>query len=115
LSFGLATALVLPFLGTLRATLVTLVLVMAMVTINIFSWSHANLVLPLASQILIMALLFAFNVPYRFLAAIRAERRITALFGQYVPPDLCTLTPATSSGFLSRALKGESDSPKAQR
>jgi adenylate cyclase len=85
---GLAMAIILPLVSPLRATLITaLVLVSAFAT-NVWVWDSGNLVLPLASGLLMIAILFALNMSYGFFVETRAKRQITGRFGQYVPPEL---------------------------
>ena len=54
------------------------------------SWcsSYGNLVLPLASGLVMILLLFTLNMAYGFFVEARGMRQITGLFGQYVPPEL---------------------------
>ena len=47
-----------------------------------------NLVLPLASGLVMIVLLFALNMAYGYFVEARGKRQITGLFGQYVPPEL---------------------------
>ncbi len=85
---GVVMALVLPLLSPLRGMLVTLLVLAAVFGTNVLVWDHANLVLPLASGVVMIALLFALNMSYGFLVESRAKRQITGRFGQYVPPEL---------------------------
>jgi len=85
---GVAMALVLPLLNPLRATLLTIVVVAAVFAANVLIWTEGNLVLPLASGLLMLVMLFALNMSYGFFVESRAKRQITGLFGQYVPPEL---------------------------
>jgi adenylate cyclase len=85
---GLAMVLVLPLLNPFRATLVTGVAMLVVIAANIAVWEYGNLVLPLASGVLMILLLFALNMSYGFFVESRAKRQITGLFGQYVPPVL---------------------------
>src|SRR5690606_3887249 len=55
---------------------------------NLVVFHSGNLVLPLASGILLILVLFTFNMAYGFLVEARGTRLITGLFGQYVPPEL---------------------------
>jgi adenylate cyclase len=80
--------LVLPLLNPFRATLVTGVAMLAVIAANVAVWEYGNLVLPLASGVLMILLLFALNMSYGFFVESRAKRQITGLFGQYVPPVL---------------------------
>ncbi|HEX4986908.1 MAG TPA: adenylate/guanylate cyclase domain-containing protein [Burkholderiales bacterium] len=85
---GTAMALVLPLVNPLRATMLTIVVVGAVFATNVLVWTEGNLVLPLASGLLMIGVLFALNMSYGFFVESRAKRQITGLFGQYVPPEL---------------------------
>jgi len=51
-------------------------------------FQHGDLVLPIASGVLMLLTLFTFNMAYGFFIEARGMRQITGLFGQYVPPEL---------------------------
>jgi adenylate cyclase len=85
---GLTMALVLPLLNPLRATIVTLGVLASAVGLNLAVWQFGNLVLPLASLLAMITLLFGLNMAYGFFVESRARKRITGRFGQYVPPEL---------------------------
>lgn len=85
---GLALVLLLPLLSPLRATLLTLIVLLLAVTINLAFWGYGNLVLPLGSSLLLVLTLFALNMSYGYFVVSRAKRQFTELFGQYVPPEL---------------------------
>ena len=85
---GLVMALVLPLLNPIRSGVTTVVVLGAVVGTNLWVWQHANMVLPLASGVLMILLLFALNMSYGFFVESRAKRQITGRFGQYVPPEL---------------------------
>jgi adenylate cyclase len=51
-------------------------------------FQHADLVLPLASGLVMVLVLFTLNMAYGFFVEARGKRQITGLFGQYVPPEL---------------------------
>jgi adenylate cyclase len=85
---GLVMALVLPLLNPQQATLVTLAVLLAVLGTNLAVWQFGNLVLPLASGILMVLVLFALNMSYGFFVESRAKRQIAGRFGQYVPPEL---------------------------
>lgn len=85
---GLTVAFLLPLLSPLKSTLVTaLVLLMALAT-NVAVFHSGHVVLPLASSLVLILLLFTFNMAYGFFIEARGKRQITGLFGQYVPPEL---------------------------
>lgn len=66
---------------------VTLLLAVAIVGSNFFAWSH-GLVMPLASPLLLLVILFTYTMAFGFFVETHGKRAITRLFGQYVPPDL---------------------------
>jgi len=85
---GLVMALLLPLLTPLISTLATvLALLLALVT-NMVVFHFGHVVLPLASGLVMILLLFTHNMAYGFFIEARGMRQITGLFGQYVPPEL---------------------------
>ena len=102
---GAAMALLLPLINPLRATLLTIVVVAAVFAANVLIWTEGNLVLPLASGLLMVAVLFALNMSYGFFVESRAKRQITGLFGQYVPPELVDEMSKDPEAF---SMEGES-------
>jgi adenylate cyclase len=85
---GLAMALLLPLLNPLKSLLVTIAVLFAVVFGNVIVFHYGNLVLPLASGLVMIALLFALNMSYGYFVEARGKNQITGLFGQYVPPEL---------------------------
>lgn len=78
----------LPLLSPQRASLLTLAVLSAMLLFNAWLWSAANLVLPLAASLLLIAMLYALNMSWGYFVESRSKRQFTELFGQYVPPEL---------------------------
>ena len=85
---GVAIALLLPLLSPLKALVTTLITLVLLISTNIIVFHYGNLVLPLASALVMVALLFALNMSYGFFVEDARKRQITGLFGQYVPPEL---------------------------
>ena len=85
---GLTMALLLPLLNPMRSLLVTLAMLVLVLFTNLLVFHAGNLVLPLASGLLLILLLFALNMTYGYFVETRGKRQITGLFGQYVPPEL---------------------------
>ncbi len=85
---GLALSILLPFLSPLRATLASLAALALIGGMNVMIWSGANVVLPLASSLLMIVALFALNMSYGYFIESRSKRQLSALFGEYVPPEL---------------------------
>jgi len=85
---GLALALLLPLLNPLKSLLATVAVLCVALFGNLIAFHYGNLVLPLASGLLLIALLYGFNMTYGYFVETRVKRQITELFGQYVPPEL---------------------------
>ncbi|MEO8007306.1 MAG: adenylate/guanylate cyclase domain-containing protein [Betaproteobacteria bacterium] len=102
---GIGMAVLLPMLNPLRATALTVVVIVAVFATNVLVWTEGNLVLPLASGLLMIAMLFALNMSYGFFVESRAKRQITGLFGQYVPPELVDEMSKDPEAF---SMQGES-------
>lgn len=95
---GLLLALVLPLLSPLWASLFSLSVLSSLVAFNLYQWTEANLVLPLASLLLMVLLIFVLNLAYGFFVEARGRRQLAGRFGQYVPPELVremALDPST--------------------
>jgi adenylate cyclase len=88
LASGLAMALALPLLNPLTSTLATLLVLVVVLATNVLVFQHGDLVLPLASGLVMILVLFILNMMYGFFIEARGMRQITSLFGQYVPPEL---------------------------
>ena len=102
---GIGMALLMPMVNPLRATVLTIAVIVAVFATNLLVWTEGNLVLPLASGLLMIAMLFALNMSYGFFVESRAKRQITGLFGQYVPPELVDEMSKDPEAF---SMEGES-------
>ncbi len=85
---GITLSLLMPLLSPLKATLVSLLSVVLITGLNVVVWSKGGMILPLASSLLMIAALFAFNMSWGYFIESRSKRQFTELFGQYVPPEL---------------------------
>jgi adenylate cyclase len=85
---GVALALLIPMLSALWATVAAFVGLLLIVSFNVTVWSQADMVLPLATSILMTAALYTMNMAYGYFVESRSKRQFTELFGQYVPPEL---------------------------
>ncbi|MDI1247098.1 MAG: adenylate/guanylate cyclase domain-containing protein, partial [Rhodoferax sp.] len=88
LLMGGLLALALPALSPLAATALTATTTLAMVGSNLYFWQVQNLILPLASGLILISALFIFNMSYGYFVDARSKRMLAHLFGQYVPPEL---------------------------
>ena len=101
---GLIMAFFLPFLNPLKSLLISLLMLFITIGINAWAW-HANMVLPLASSMLMIPLLFAVNMSWGFFAETRTKYHLTRLFGQYVPKELVAEMSRSPENFT---IEGES-------
>ena len=85
---GLLLTLLLPALNPLKATLLTLAVLVSAIAIVVGSWLYANLVLPVAALLLMIGLIYFINMSYGFFVESRGKRQLAGIFGQYVPPEL---------------------------
>lgn len=85
---GLLMALVLPLLSPLLATLAVAGLIVGVSLLNYAFWQGANLVMPLASSLIMILIVFLTNMSYGFFVERRGKKQIASMFGQYVPPEL---------------------------
>lgn len=85
---GVTLSLLLPLLTPVKATLLTILALLAAMGGNMAIWQYANLALPLASGVLMILGLFALDMSYGFIVEARTKRLITHLFGKYVPTEL---------------------------
>jgi adenylate cyclase len=85
---GISLSLLVPLLSPLKSTLVSLLAILLITGLNVVVWTKGGLVLPLASSLLMVAGLFAFNMSWGYFVESRSKRQFTELFGQYVPPEL---------------------------
>ena len=85
---GLLLAFMLPVLSPLWATMLMLVTLSSVLAFNLSMWQYANLVLPLASLLVMITSIYVVNMSYGFFVESRGKRQLANLFGQYVPPEL---------------------------
>jgi len=85
---GVALSLLIPMLAPLWATLVTLAGMLLIGGLNLAVWTQADMVLPLATSVLMTVSLYTVNMAYGYFVEARSKRQFTELFGQYVPPEL---------------------------
>ncbi|AGX88453.1 CHASE2 domain-containing protein [Candidatus Symbiobacter mobilis] len=97
---GVTLAFTLPMLNPLMATLVTTLSMLAIMLVNLYAWKAHDVILPVATGIVLVGSLFVFNMTYGYFVDSRGKRLLAKLFGQYVPPELVNemaLDPTTYS------------------
>ncbi|HYG32807.1 MAG TPA: adenylate/guanylate cyclase domain-containing protein, partial [Methylophilaceae bacterium] len=102
---GLLLAFLLPALSPVWATVLATTMLVSGLTFNLLMWESANLVLPLAPFLLLVATIYVLNMSYGFFIESRGKRQLAGLFGQYVPPELVDEMAKDPSAF---SLEGES-------
>lgn len=84
---AVSMALLLPLLSPLLAAVGTVGLTGVVLAGNFVAW-NSNLILPLASPLLLILLLFMLHMSYGFFIESRGKRQLAHLFGHYIPPEL---------------------------
>lgn len=87
LLLGIPLALALVKLNPVWSTVTAAATALVFIGFNMYWWS-ANYVLPLAIPLIMIGLLYIFNMAYGFFIEARAKRQITGIFGTYVPKEL---------------------------
>jgi adenylate cyclase len=101
---GLPLAFLLVKLNALWSTISVTVAAAGLLALNMYWW-HANLVVPIAAPILMIGLLYLFNMAYGFFVEDRSKRQITGMFGTYVPKELVAEMAKNPDSYST---KGES-------
>ncbi|MGB5328559.1 MAG: adenylate/guanylate cyclase domain-containing protein, partial [Gammaproteobacteria bacterium] len=84
---AISMALLLPLLSPLLAAAGTVGLTGVVLAGTFFAW-HSNLILPLASPLLLIVLIFMLHMTYGYFIESRGKRQLANLFGHYIPPEL---------------------------
>lgn len=85
---GLVMTLVLTRYSVIPATLITVMLLAAIVVLNAWLWQRYDFIVPLAVPLLFVLLVFGLQIPYGLLIESRGTRYLSQMFGQYIPPEL---------------------------
>ena len=84
---AISMALLLPLVSPLIAAAST-VGFSAVIMVGTFAAWNNNLILPLASPMMLIVLIFMLHMTYGFFIESRGKRQLANLFGQYIPPEL---------------------------
>ena len=88
LVFGTVLTFLLPALSPLWGSLAMSLSITIIIAIDYFAWNSWHMVIPIASSLTLITLLYILNMTYGFFVESRGKRQLTHLFGQYVPPEL---------------------------
>lgn len=102
---GGALAMLLPLLGPAAALVAAGFALGGAVVFGLYLWQEHLLVIPMATLLLAVAGLYLLDTVYALFVESRAKARISALFGQYVPPRVVEAL-AENPGMAS--MSGES-------
>lgn len=97
-SIALLLTLLLPRLPVLTGGLFTVLIIVAVMAVNYLVWTRGNLLLPLASPVLLALAIAVMQMLYGFKIESRGKRHLSSLFGQYVPPELVEELGSRSGG-----------------
>jgi len=84
---GLLALFALPYRRPLLNMLGVIAIAGLVMALNLALWTRAGSVVPLASTLAMLAVLFAWNMLAGFLREGAAIRRLSTMFGEYVPPE----------------------------
>jgi adenylate cyclase len=88
IAVGLLLALVLPVLAPTWSILFAAASAAAVIGFNFWMYQSLNLVMPVATVLLLVIVLFVFNLAWGYLFEHRKGRAMVHLFGEYVAPEL---------------------------
>lgn len=88
LILGLTLSFLLPLLSPAWAMTASSALMLLLVAGNLISWRSYQLVFPIASPILLVIALATLQMSYGYFIENRNRRKLTRLFGKYIPPAL---------------------------
>ena len=104
---GAVMIFVLPLLSPLIATAMAVLVSVAAIAFNVILWNSANLLVPLANVLILIAALFALNMSWGYFIESRSKRQFTELFGQYVPPELVDEMARNPESYSMEGRKAE--------
>ncbi len=88
LVIGLALAVALPLISATASLLLATAVAAGVTAANTWFFQAHGQILPLASTLVLVAVLLLMNMSYGYLSESRSRRRLATLFGHYVPREL---------------------------
>lgn len=88
LLIGIALSFLLPQMAPVKAILLSVFVFAVTQGMSLAVWHYGNLLFPVASSLVMIALIFALDMSYGYFVESRTKRQITGLFGKYVPGEL---------------------------
>ena len=102
---GLLVVFAIPWRRPLASVIGILAVASVVVAVNLWFWTRANAVIPLAATLVMLLVLLVWNLLGGFLRESRAIRMLSDLFGEYVPPERVRQMRETGERF---SMEGES-------
>ncbi|HTH44653.1 MAG TPA: adenylate/guanylate cyclase domain-containing protein, partial [Oxalicibacterium sp.] len=99
LAVGLLLAILLPLLGPFSAFLLAGGAALAISGLNFWLYQAHYLVLPMATALLLIAVLFVMNLAWSYLFEFRNRHAMVHLFGEYVAPELVAEMAANPKNY----------------
>lgn len=87
LFLGVGLTVLLPRMRPAPASVLVVSVLLLLILFNLLSW-QIGVVLPLASALLLVVVIYVLNMSYGYFIESRSKRQLAQLFGQYVPPEL---------------------------
>ena len=100
---AVSMALLLPMVSPLLAAAGSFGVSLLLIGGTVMAWNN-NLILPLASPLMMIGMIFMLHMTYGFFIESRGKRQLAHLFGQYIPPELVDEMSESPSEF---SLDGE--------
>ncbi len=85
---GTVLTITLPMLSPAWSTITAILTIGVILLLDNYAWNQLMLIMPIASPLILVVMLYMMNMSYGFFVESRGKRQLTHLFGQYVPPDL---------------------------
>lgn len=104
---GLTLAFVLPTLTAMRALGFILAMLLVPLALNLYLFAVQGMVLPMATLILLSFFAYMLDMSYGYLVESKARRKLTKLFGSYVPPQLVDEMLLEPSNYTMKATNKE--------
>jgi adenylate cyclase len=105
LLFGVLISFLLPRLSPVLATLLILVVLSVTFGLNMYQWQYNNTVYSIALFLLMIIVLYMYNMAFGFFVEARSKRAIVSRFGEYVPKELVSEMAKNPEDY---SMKGES-------
>ena len=88
LSLGLVLTFLLPQVSAIWMTVLAFGSGILLAGINLYLWTGSNFVLPLANTLVLVTMVYFFNMIYGFFSETKTRMELKSAFGMYIPPEI---------------------------